>query len=149
MKSDPKSADVLSPMDCVSYSLRRTARTAARFYDDALRPSGLRNTQFTLLSALNTRGEANIGDLSERLAIDGTTLTRNLEVLVRRKLVENVGAEDGRVRNLRLTGAGKKAFDAAAPMWREAQRQVLDALGTERWTNVRSNLRKIENACNG
>ncbi len=147
MKSNLKTADVLSPAGCVSSALRRAARTAARFYDDALRPSGLRSTQFTLLGALNTLGEASIGDLSERLAIDGTTLTRNLEILVRRRLIENVGAEDGRVRNLRLTGAGKEAFEEATPLWREAQRQVLGALGAGRWADVRSKLRKIEAAC--
>lgn len=147
MKSNLKTADALNPADCVSATLRRAARTAARFYDDALRPSGLRGTQFTLLGALNILGEASIGDLSEQLAIDGTTLTRNLEILVRRGLVENIGAEDGRVRNIGLTGAGKKAFDEAAPLWREAQRQVLDALGPARWVDVKSKLRKIEDAC--
>ena len=147
MKSNLKTADALNPADCVSSALRRAARTAARFYDDALRPSGLRSTQFTLLGALNTLGEASIGDLSERLAIDGTTLTRNLEILVRRGLVENVGAEDGRVRNIGLPGAGKTAFDEAAPLWRKAQRQVLDALGPARWVDVKSKLRKIESAC--
>ena len=147
MKSGLKSADVLSPVNCVSATLRKAARTTARFYDDALRPSGLRTTQFTLLGALGTLGEASIGDLSERLAMDGTTLTRNLEILVRRRLVENIEAEDRRVRNLRLTGAGTEAFEEAVPLWREAQRQVLDALGPARWVDVRSKLRKIEAAC--
>ena len=149
MKNDLKSADALNPMNCVGYTLRRAARTAAKFYDNALRPSGLRNTQFTLLGALNTLGEASIGDLSERLAIDGTTLTRNLEILVRRQLVENVETDDARVRNIRLTGTGKEAFEEAAPLWREAQRQVLGALGTGRWLDMRSKLRRIEAACDG
>ncbi len=50
---------------------------------------------FTLLALLNRLGETGIGDLSEALAIDGTTLTRNLEMLVRRGLVENIEANDG------------------------------------------------------
>ncbi len=137
------------PVDCVSYRLRRAARKTARFYDTALRPSGLRNTQFSLLAALDVLGETSIGDLSEELAIDATTLTRNLEILVRRGLVENIAAEDARVRNLRLTGLGKQTYDQAVPLWREAQEHVLEALEPKRWTGMRAQLRQIEAACDG
>lgn len=147
MKSNLKTSDALNPADCVSSTLRRAARTAARFYDDALRPSGLRSTQFTLLGALKTLGAANIGELSERLSMDGTTLTRNLEVLVRRGLVENLSVDDARVRNVGLTSTGEEAFDNAAPLWREAQRHVLAALGPGPWAKARNTLRKIETAC--
>ena len=137
------------PVDCVSYRLRRAARKAARFYDTALRPSGLRNTQFSLLGALDVLGETSIGDLSEEFAIDATTLTRNLEILVRRGLVENIAAEDARVRNVRLTNLGKETYDQAVPLWREAQRHVLEALEPKRWTGLRAQLRQIEAACDG
>ncbi len=137
------------PVDCVSYRLRRAARKAARFYDTALRPSGLRNTQFSLLAALDVLGETSIGDLSEELAIDGTTLTRNLEILVRRGLVENIAAEDARVRNVRLTGLGKATYEEAVPFWREAQEHVLEALEPKRWTGMRAQLHQIEAACDG
>ena len=137
------------PVDCVSYRLRRAARKAARFYDTALRPSGLRNTQFALLGALDVLGETSIGDLSEEFAIDATTLTRNLEILVRRGLVENIAAEDARVRNVRLTGLGKETYDEAVPLWREAQEHVLEALEPKRWTGMRAQLRQIEAACDG
>ncbi len=137
------------PVDCVSYRLRRAARKAARFYDTALRPSGLRNTQFSLLGALDVLGETSIGDLSEEFAIDATTLTRNLEILVRRGLVENIAAEDARVRNLRLTNLGKETYDQAVPLWRQAQAHVLEALEPKRWAGMRAQLRQIEAACDG
>lgn len=143
------SADLLDPVDCVSYRLRRAARMAARFYDDALRPSGLRSTQFALLASLDVLGETSIGDLSEELATDGTTLTRNLEILVRRGLVENIEADDGRVRNVRVTDRGKQTYEAAVPLWREAQQHVLEALEPERWIGMRAHLHRIEAACNG
>ena len=147
IRTDKKFRDALKPMDCVSFGLRKASRIATKFYDDALRPSGLRNTQFALLGALDNLGEASIGDLSERLATDGTTLTRNLEILVRRGLVENLEAEDGRVRNVRRTDLGKATYDEAVPLWREAQKLVLDALGQTRWKEMRSELRKIEAVC--
>lgn len=144
----PASADFLEPVECISYRLRRAARTAAKFYDNALRPSGLRNTQFTLLVSLDDLGETSIGDLSEKLAIDGTTLTRNLEVLVRRGLVENIEADDARIRKVRLTGLGKETYEAAAPLWREAQNHVLGVVEPECWKGMRTQLRQIETACN-
>lgn len=145
--SDPKAVGPIESTDCVSYRLRRAARKVAKLYDDALRPSGLRNTQFTLLGALGVLGEVSIGDLSQDLAIDGTTLTRNLEILVHRGLVKNIKTDDGRVRNVRLTKAGEKAFAQALPLWRKAQHQVLDALEPENWNGLRSDLGKIETAC--
>ena len=120
---------------------------ATKAYDNALRPCGLRTTQFTLLASLNRDGEASIGDLSKRLAIDGTTLTRNLEILVRRGLIENVVADDARVRNVRLTKLGKAAYEEAMPLWRHAQRRALQVLGSERWLNVMDQLCQIEAAC--
>ena len=141
------STENLQPVDCVCNGLRRAARMATKSYDNALRPSGLRTTQFTMLASLNRLGETSIGDLSEELATDGTTLTRNLEILVRRGLVENVEADDGRVRNIRLTDLGKETFVKAVPLWRSTQQQVLEALKPERWIGIKAQLREIEVAC--
>ncbi len=146
-KSRLTSTNALEPMDCVCYRLRRAARLAAKTYDGALKPTGLRNTQFALLGSLNKLGESSIGELSDSLATDGTTLTRNLEVLVRRGLIEDVAADDARVRVIRVTELGKKTYVAALPLWREAQKQVLEAVGSKRWTEMRVELDKIEEAC--
>ena len=88
-----------------------------------------------------------IGELADLMAIDGTTLTRNLEVLARRGLVEDVAADDARVRVVRITDLGKKTWVAAVPLWREAQKQVLEAVGSKRWTEMRVELEKIKRAC--
>ena len=141
------SDNALQPMDCVCYRLRRAARLAAKTYDGALKPTGLRNTQFALLVTLNSLGESSIGELSDRLATDGTTLTRNLEVLVRRGLIEDVAADDARVRVIRVTELGNKTYVAALPLWQQAQKQVLEAVGSKRWTEMRVELDKIERAC--
>jgi DNA-binding MarR family transcriptional regulator len=141
------SDNALQPMDCVCYRLRRVARLAAKTYDGALKPTGLRNTQFALLVSLNALGESSIGALSDGLATDGTTLTRNLKVLVRRGLIENVAADDARLRIVRVTELGKKTYLAALPLWHAAQKQVLEAVGSKRWAEMRVELDKIEGAC--
>lgn len=144
---DFSSLDLAEAGNCVSYRLRRAARMAAKHFDRALKPVGLRNTQFTLLAGLAENGEISIGDLSTLLVIDATTLNRNLGVLIRRGLVENIDAEDGRIRQLRLTSAGEGKFAEAMPHWRRAQSQALSELEDDKWRAIRSELRNIETAC--
>jgi DNA-binding MarR family transcriptional regulator len=131
-------------LDCVSFRLRRTARMVAKRYDDALRPVGLRNTQFSVLGALAYLGETGIGELAVQMATDGTTLTRNLDVLVRRGLIENVPAKDGRVRRVRLTSLGQETLEEALPLWRAAQTKTLKSMGSDTWLETRQTLADIE-----
>lgn len=141
--------DSLQPVNCISFRLRKAARSTARTYDNALRPVGLRNTQFSLLGALIVLGEISIGDLSQALAIDGTTLTRNLDILVRRRLVENIVGADARVRNIQLTDLGRETYEQALPLWRCAQKKVLAAFEPGQWDAMKAQLQRIEKACEG
>ena len=103
----------------------RTARALARRFDDAFRPVGLTQGQFSLLTSLNRAPPPTIGDVAELLALDRTTLTANLKPLERRKLVKvMVDAEDRRSRRLILTPAGRAVLAAAAPIWKRAHAQA-------------------------
>jgi DNA-binding MarR family transcriptional regulator len=102
-------------------------------YDEAMRPTGLRGTQFTMLQALSLTGEITQGDLGEILAMDSTTLTRTLEILGRRGWVSKRQGKDRRERWLRLTPAGRKQFNAALPAWQKVQDRLRRQLGHERW----------------
>lgn len=137
----------LDPGHCLNYRLRRAARMTAKAYDDALRPSGIRNTQFTLVAALQHLGETSIGALAETLATDSTTLTRNLDILVRRGFVEDVKVEDGRVRMARLTAAGVTVYETALPLWRGVQSRLLATLDGDLRDDLVAGLVKIEKAC--
>jgi len=144
---DTQRNEWLDPGHCLNYRLRRTARMTAKAYDDALRPSGIRNTQFTLVAALQYLGETSIGALAETLATDSTTLTRNLDILVRRGFVEDVKGEDGRVRMARLTAAGKGVYETALPFWRQAQSRLLASLDGDLRDDLVAGLAKIEHVC--
>jgi len=132
---------------CICNRFRRAARLTSKVYDRALKPVGLRNSQFTALVTLDRYGPVAIGELAELMATDGTTLTRNLEVLARRGLVEDVAADDARTRVVAITDLGKQTRVAAVPLWREAQVQVLEAVGSKSWSEMRVELDKIEDAC--
>src|SRR5438445_6408619 len=80
----------LSP--CVCSTLRMVSRAVTQLYDDVLRPSGLRVTQFSILAAIARLGEANLRQLEHMLAINQTTLTRSLNLLERDGVIERVTA---------------------------------------------------------
>src|SRR5258705_13697903 len=83
---------------CVCSTLRMVSRAVTQLYDDILRPSGLRVTQFSILATVARRGEANLRQLEGALAIDQTTLTRSVNLLERDRMIERVPNPDGRVK---------------------------------------------------
>ena len=129
---------------CACGRLRRASRALTQLYDDAMTPSGLRVTQFSLLRMLARRGPSRITDLAAATLIDRTALSRNLDPLVERGLVEIVPGEDARTREVALTRAGNSAIRAALPHWRKAQAEVAAALGAERLDAFIATLAAIE-----
>ena len=117
---------------CACANLRKAARVVTQAYDKALKPTGLRATQFTVLATLATEGNAPLTRLAEALVMDRTTLTRNLKPLVRQGLIKIAHEEDERVRRVGLTEPGERAFAAARPLWAAAQRRLRESLGAER-----------------
>ena len=110
---------------CLCLHVQRAARALARRFDEALRPVGLTQGQFSLLMSLNRPAPPTIGSVSTLLAMDRTTLTANLKPLERRGLV-NVATdrEDRRSRRLILTAAGKALLAKAAPIWKETHAET-------------------------
>ncbi len=131
MDKPPKS---LPNLPCLCATFRRTARALSQLYDDAVRPLGLRTTQFTILQALSLTGEVAQGRLGEILALDSTTLTRTLAIMKRRKWVAMRQGRDGRERLISLSAAGREQFDLASPAWQAVQDRLRSQLGEERWS---------------
>jgi len=104
---------------CLCLHVQRAARALARRFDDALRPVQLTNGQFSLLMSLNRPAPPRLGDVSELLAMDRTTLTAALKPLQRRGLVKvAIDKEDKRSRRLSLTAAGRRLLAEAVPLWK-------------------------------
>jgi DNA-binding MarR family transcriptional regulator len=111
---------------CACKNLRRSARAVTRLYDEALRPSGLRITQFTLLVAVAIGEAVPITRLADALSLDRTTLGRDLKPLTDRGLVEIRAGDDRRTRVVRLTGQGRDALGRAYPLWQSAQARIVE-----------------------
>ncbi|HEY5211378.1 MAG TPA: MarR family transcriptional regulator [Stellaceae bacterium] len=129
---------------CLCLHLQRAARVVARGFDEALRPLGLTNGQFSLLTALHRPEPAGIGDLSALLGMDRTTLTAALKPLARRGLVTiAVDAGDKRGRRVALTPAGRALLSDAVPIWRKTHRAIERRLDGADPDRVRAGLRAL------
>jgi DNA-binding MarR family transcriptional regulator len=120
-------------LPCMCASFRRASRALTQLYDEALRPVGLRATQFTILQALSLAGEVSQGGLAQILAMDSTTLTRTLRIMGREGWIRERRGEDRRERLLRLANAGRHQFHCALPSWEKAQARLGRQLGDKRW----------------
>jgi DNA-binding MarR family transcriptional regulator len=127
---------------CTCLNLRRVTRRVTQRFDEWLAPAGLRCTQFSLLGMLHAPDRLSVSALAEKLDMDRTTLTRNLQLLVERHLVSMIDGPDARSRTVLLTPQGRQAFARALPLWRQAQDEVNARLGDDGVTRLHDALRR-------
>ena len=120
----------LSPLDCTCFRVRGAARRVTQIYGRHLAPTGLKISQFSLLGFVAAEAPISIGRLSELLATDRTTLTRNLRPLLQDGLIERAASGDRRRHELAATPAGRALFKRALPLWAEAEQEVRAAMGS-------------------
>jgi DNA-binding MarR family transcriptional regulator len=118
---------------CACTNYRAASRRLTQYYDEQMKPSGLRITQFSILSALAIEGSSMVTQLADLLYIDQTTLTRNLKLLEEENLIEKVQGEDKRSRFIKLSEKGQAALDKALPYWEEAQNRIVNGVGQEKF----------------
>jgi DNA-binding MarR family transcriptional regulator len=129
---------------CNCFAVRAAARHVTQAYDQFLAPTGLRTTQFAILASLKRKGPLTINALAEDMVIDRTTLGRNILPLQRDGLIRvEPSASDGRAKELHLTNAGERRFQAAQKRWVAAQAQFETAFGAKRAADLRSLLRAV------
>ena len=128
---------------CACYNLRRAARATTRLYDEMLKPSGLRATQFSVLVAAKLRGPVTVAKLADLTVTERTTLTRNLTVLKNKGLIRIEPGSDRREHLVSITEAGVEALMAAEPLWEKAQAHIANGLGENRLGGVLKDLSEI------
>jgi DNA-binding MarR family transcriptional regulator len=131
---------------CTNFRVRRISRLLAAIHDEALRPTGLKGTQFNLLVALTLAKSPTMKRLAEILGVDRTSLTRSLAPLERDGLVESAAGEDGRERKLKLTRSGRRKVREAAERWRVARALVSERLGARNSEEFNRRLKTVEDA---
>ena len=124
-------ANPAKPHGCTNFKLRQLLRRVSQRYDTEMAQAGLKTTQFSLLSSLASLGPVRPGDLALAMAMDASTLTRNLKPLVAAGWVAQGAGADGRSRLVSLTDAGLAKRAEALRCWRVAQQGMNETLGVE------------------
>lgn len=132
--------------ECLARQAVMTARAVGRVYAAALRPLGLQPTQVHLLGALSLYPEAGMAELSDLLVIDRSTLVRNLKLLERDGLVASTRRPGSRTKRFMVTEAGRRLMESIEPLWEEAHRRLLAALGSEGLEDVSGALERLRTA---
>jgi DNA-binding MarR family transcriptional regulator len=129
--------------NCMCHKTRMAARSITRAYDDALRTTGLRATQISVLAAVGAQGALSIQTLADTLGMDRTTLTRNLRPLEEQGFVILAPEARHRSRMLALAPAGHAVLLQALPLWEGVQRATQRRLGNRSWVEVQQALAEL------
>src|SRR5258707_2196732 len=112
----------INPGVCNNTALRKAARRLTRFYDACMAETGLRATQYTILSLLASGGPTTMAALADLLSMDRATMGHNLRPLERDGLVTiQIGREDRREREVALSSVGARIEAQSKPSWLKAQ----------------------------
>ncbi len=114
---------------CIAVRVRMLNRVVTNIYDESLRPLGLKVSQMNILVAAAKMGTARPAEVCERLHLDVSTLSRNVERMQARGWLEVVPDADRRAQPFRLTAEGRELLRRAIPAWKKAQAQVKSLLG--------------------
>ncbi len=140
MRRDPSRYNMA---DCLLLNTVMAARAMTRRYDERLKPYGVSVIQFSVLMVLRAGRDEPVSRMAERVAMDRTTLLRNLELLVRRGLVRTEPALKGNGRRFLLSGKGAALVEELVPHWRSAQAEVRALLGEDDSERVLAALKQL------
>ncbi|HQX83699.1 MAG TPA: MarR family winged helix-turn-helix transcriptional regulator [Vicinamibacterales bacterium] len=136
---------MFTELSCACGSARRLARTLTRLYDRRLRLADITAPQLAILAALQ-RGAASQVALGRVHALDKTTVSRNLRVLIRKGWVAFVVSEDRRERQVALTPAGQARLTRAGAEWHKAQAELQSTMTGAQWRAMFATFRAVATA---
>ncbi len=123
---------VIAPRGCTNLKLRQLSRAVSRHYDAYVSATGLKNTQYSLLSHVQLLGPVRPSDLAARMRLDLSTLSRNLQPLVALGWISVGPGDDARSRLVEVTEAGRAKRAEGQRAWKQAQLALNARLGAER-----------------
>ena len=128
---------------CPGYNLGKAYKKVTRLFEEEFRSSDLTLPQFAVLVNTGLTESATASEIADRLGSDLSTISRTMELLVRRELVEQTRAEDRRVRVYRLSPSGREAVKGTLPKWRNAKQRVLKDVDAVAWKTTLQTLRQL------
>lgn len=120
------------PQGCTNIKLRQLMRRVAQHYDAEVGKTGLKGTQYSLLSYVYKLGPIAPGELARQMKIDASTLTRNLKPMITAGWLALGPGADGRSRIVSMTDEGRDKRQEAQRRWKVAQTGINQILGEQR-----------------
>jgi DNA-binding MarR family transcriptional regulator len=141
-QSKNRTEDVIS-RGCLAVRLRILNRVVTKIYDDGLRPLGVKTSQLNILVVTAKLGLARPAEVCERLQMDTSTLSRNVERMMAKDWLEVVEDDDGRAQPFRLTAKGRRLLERAMPAWEKAQERVKKLIGVDTLASIDDAVQRI------
>ena len=138
-------SDLRGARFCAAFTLCKTVRAVTNLYDSALQLVGVRSIQFAILVAVARSQPVSIGNLSQLLLSDRTTLTRSLALMEKDGLLSISERSTMRQRFVTLSDKGRRSLTRSAPLWRKVQERYVAAIGAGRWRRLQRELEKLSN----
>ncbi len=133
------------PRVCPAYNLAKAYKAVIRNFEEEFRPVGVSPTQFGILVHVAISEPVTAALLAEQLGSDPSTVSRNMESVIGRDLVNSRAGEDRRERVYTLTGSGRRILEAAVPAWKSASRRAIGKVRRSSWESVLRDLRTLSN----
>lgn len=129
--SDSKEIATQVTAGCLCFRARCLSRTVSRLYHEGLRPHGVTVAQFILLAAITRRAPVMPAELSKRLNLEKSTLSRNIKLMEAGGWVSVGQGRSARAQQLSITTKGRNALERAFPAWKRAQETARELLGDD------------------
>jgi DNA-binding MarR family transcriptional regulator len=122
---------------CFNLAIRKQSRLITKMYEEKLSNVGLKSGQFSLLRAITLKKVTNNRELQDLLAMEQTTLTRNLKPLERDGyVIISIDEKDKRVKKISLSASGIKLYEKALPLWKGAQSELIKKIGQDEANSI-------------
>ncbi len=136
-----------SQKPCLCASLRKATRVITRRYDEHLKPSGLKLTQYSALMNITRNPGVTVTELAKIMVMDQTTMTRNIQVLAKQGFLDiGVSGADQRAKVVSLSTAGQEKIEEASPYWAKAQQEMEQEFGALGFDKLLGSLNDVLNA---
>jgi DNA-binding MarR family transcriptional regulator len=129
---------------CNGSALRKASRRLAQLYGDVLSPTGLRQSQHSLLAHIDRADEPTLTKLAEDMVLDRSALSHNLKPLMRDGFVAlEPDVKDKRARRVVLTPAGRRKLTETKGLWKLAHARFELVYGSQKSELLRVLLAEI------
>jgi len=131
----------LSQIKTLRHDMRLLARKMELMTKSEASCCGITLTQCHLLTEIGWAGAASLNTLSERLGVDKSTMSRNIEILVTDGLVSRTTDPDNRrAVTIMLTDAGRQLFDQVETSMTQFYETLFHALPADKRSQILESL---------